>query len=64
MADACDFAAFSCKYIANGLQSRTRLRPEPAALQLTRRQDLLKLDMAAADLSLYHAPDSQPQETP
>ena len=64
MADAFTFEAFSCEYIANVLESRTRLRPEPAALQLTRRQDLLELDMPAADLSLYQAPDSQAQETP
>ncbi len=37
MADAFDYQAFSCEYIANVLESRTRLLPEPAALQLTRR---------------------------
>ena len=56
MADAFDYQAFSCEYIANVLESRTRLLPEPAALQLTRRADLLELDMPAPDLSLYQAP--------
>ncbi len=64
MADAFDYQAFSCEYIANVLESRTRLLPEPAALQLTRRADLLELDMPAPDLSLYQATDSPPEETP
>jgi transposase len=63
MADAFDYQAFSCEYIANVLESRTRLLPEPAALQLTRRADLLELDMPAPDLSLYQATDSPPEET-
>jgi hypothetical protein len=53
MADAFAFQAFSCEYIANLLESRQRLLPEPAALQLTRRQDLLELDLPEPDLSLY-----------
>ena len=53
--DAFTFQAFSCEYIANLLESRARLRPEPAALQLTRRQDLLELDMPEPDLAIYAA---------
>jgi hypothetical protein len=53
MADAFTFQAFSCEYIANLIESRQRLLPEPAALQLTRRQDLLELDMPEPDLTLY-----------
>jgi len=64
MADAFDYQAFSCEYIANVLESRTRLLPEPAALQLTRRQDLLELDMPAPDLSLYHPQADDTEETP
>jgi hypothetical protein len=56
MADAFAFQAFSCEYIANLLESRQRLLPEPAALTLTRRQDLLELDLPAPDLSLYDIP--------
>ena len=55
MADAFAFQAFSCEYIANVLESRARLRPEPGALHLTRRQDLLELDLPEADLSAYTA---------
>ncbi len=55
MADAFTFQAFSCEYIANVLESRARLRPEPGALHLTRRQDLLDLDLPEPDLSAYGA---------
>jgi hypothetical protein len=55
MADAFTFQAFSCEYIANVLESRARLRPEPGALHLTRRQDLLELDLPEPDLSAYGA---------
>jgi transposase len=65
MEDAFTFQAFSCEYIANLLESRQRLRPEPAALQLTRRQDLLELDMPEPDLTIYD-PTTTPKkkETP
>ena len=53
MEDAFTFQAFSCEYIANLLESRQRLLPEPGALHLTRRQDLLDLDMPEPDLSAY-----------
>ena len=55
--DAFAFQAFSCEYIANLLEARARLRPEPAALQLTRRQDLLDLDLPEPDLSAYETAD-------
>ena len=60
MEDAFAFQAFSCEYIANLLESRARLLPEPAALQLTRRQDLLDLDMPEPDLSAYEPADPDP----
>ena len=61
MGDAFTFQAFSCEYIANLLESRQRLLPEPAALQLTRRQDLLELDLPEPDLTLYQADIGQEQ---
>jgi transposase len=64
MADAFVYQAFSCEYIANVLESRARLQPAPAALQLTRRQDLLELEMPAPDLSLYQASDTPREEQP
>lgn len=51
--DALVFQAFSCEYVTNLLESRARKLPEASPLQLTRRQDLLELDIAEPDLSLY-----------
>ncbi len=51
--DAFFFQAFSCEYIANLLEQRSRTLPEPGALHLTRRQDLLEIDVAKPDLSIY-----------
>jgi transposase len=61
MEDAFTFQAFSCEYIANILESRQRLLPEPSALHLTRRQDLLDLEMPEPDLSAYDPTHSQSQ---
>jgi transposase len=51
--DGIAFAAYSCEYIANILEMRARETPEPGALHLTRRQDLLDIEIAPPDLSLY-----------
>lgn len=51
--DALAFDAYSCEYITNLLEARARKLPEASPLQLTRRQDLLELDIAPPDLSLY-----------
>jgi transposase len=51
--DACHFQAFSSEYITNILEQRSRTLPEPAALHLTRRQDLLDIEVAKPDLSIY-----------
>ena len=59
--DALEFQAFSCEYIANLLEQRQRLLPEPGALHLTRRQDLLELELPEPNLGLYGSvgnPDS------
>ena len=53
MEDALHFQAFSCEYIANILEQRSRSLPEPGALHLTRRSDLLDLDVPQPDLSVY-----------
>ena len=57
--DALEFQAFSCEYIANLLEQRQRLLPEPGALHLTRRQDLLDLELPEPNLGLY-ATDGEP----
>jgi transposase len=51
--DGLAFDAFSCEYITNLLEARARALPEASPLQLTRRQDLLELDLEKPDLSLY-----------
>ena len=55
--DGIELAAFSAEYIANILTARRRLSPEPSALQLTRRQDLLELELPQPDLSIYEERD-------
>ena len=58
--DALEFQAFSCEYVANLLESRSRSGlPEPGALHLTRRQDLLDLELPEPNLGLY-ASDGDP----
>jgi hypothetical protein len=61
--DALEFQAFSCEYIANLLEQRQRLLPEPGALHLTRRQDLLDLELPEPNLGLYD-PDPAGPVTP
>lgn len=51
--DALAFEAIGVEYIANLLEQRERLAGPPAALHLTRRQDLLDLDLPPADLTAY-----------
>ena len=51
--DALAFEAYGCEYIANILQQRERPNALPAALHLTRRQDLLELELPPADLNPY-----------
>ena len=51
--DGLELAAFSAEYIAHILAARRRIGAEPAALQLTRRADLLELEIPAPDLSIY-----------
>ena len=65
--DALEFQAFSCEYIANLLEQRQRLLPEPGALHLTRRQDLLDLELPEPNLGLYEThenPDLGPRRNP
>lgn len=59
--DALAFSAFSCEYIANLLAARARALPEASPLQLTRRQDLLDIELAQPDLSLYEVRNHENQ---
>lgn len=53
IADAIVYEAYGCEYIANILEQRERIPTTPSALHLTRRQDLLDLEIPAADLTPY-----------
>lgn len=57
MDDAIQCQAFSSQYIENILQQRQRHTPQPGPLHLTRRADLLEIELPPADLSLYDQPD-------
>jgi transposase len=56
--DAFEFEAFSSDYIANILEQRDRLTVQPGPLHLTRRGDLLDVELAPADLSIYEPKDA------
>ncbi len=58
LADALTFEAYGCDYIANILAQRQRHPATPTALHLTRRQDLLDLELPPADLTPYQSPTS------
>lgn len=57
--DACELQAYRADYIANILEQQRRPLPEPGALHLTRRQDLLELDLPPPDLKTYATPEPQ-----
>ena len=62
--DALEYHAFSSEYIANILEQRARKLPEPGALHLTRREDLLDLELPEPDLSIYQTDQDQNPEDP
>jgi len=62
MADAFKFQAFSCEYIANILEQRTRFQAEPGTLHLTRRKDLLDIEVKKPDLSIYQKMTKEKQD--
>jgi transposase len=51
--DAFELEAFSSDYLVNLLEARERLTPQPGPLHLTRRADLLELELSAPDLGVY-----------
>ena len=57
ISDGLTFEAFSAEYITNILETRTRALPEPGPLQLTRRHDLLDIDIDPPDLNDYKVND-------
>src|SRR5579863_9563882 len=61
ISDGLAFQAFSAEYITNILEARARALPEPGPLQLTRRHDLLDIDIAPPDLNAYEVKDHDPE---
>lgn len=53
MADARESAAYSAEYLHNLLDLRHRFTPEPGPLHVTRRADLLNLELPAPNLDIY-----------
>jgi hypothetical protein len=53
--DALVSEACSSEYIANLVEQRARFTPEASALHLTRRADLLEVQLEQPDLSIYQA---------
>ena len=51
--DAIESQAYSSQYIDNILQQRERHLPPSSPLHLTRRSDLLEIELSPADLTLY-----------
>lgn len=51
--DALHFNAFSCQYIENICDQRSRFNPTAGPLLLTRNQDLLDIQLPAPDLAVY-----------
>lgn len=60
--DSLDLHAVASEAVAFLLESRARTLPEPAALHLTRREDLLDLQLQPPDLSIYDTHPFQEQE--
>jgi transposase len=60
IADALAFHAFSSQYIAHLLDARARAPLLPSSpIALTRRQDLLELELPEPDLSIYKVPTDE-----
>jgi transposase len=53
MADALEFRAFSCDYIANLLEQRKYFSEPQGALHLTRSSDLLDLELKEPNMAVY-----------
>jgi transposase len=60
--DAAELQVFRAEYIANILDQRRRQLPEPGALHLTRRQDLLELDLPAPNLKTYETQEQNNEQ--
>lgn len=62
IADAIEFQAFSSEYIANLIEQRQRIRPEPSPLHVMRNEDLLELQIQEPDMSIYEIDNDNDDE--
>ncbi len=53
LTDCHEFQVYNAAYIANLLEQRARKLPQPGALHLSRREDLLELELPKPDLDAY-----------
>lgn len=53
LADAVEYSAYSAEYIHNILDARRRIMPDAGPLHVTRRSDLLEIDLPEPDLDIY-----------
>jgi len=56
--DAADLQVFRAEYVVNILEQHRRRLPEPGALHLTRRQDLLDLELPPPNLETYETKET------
>jgi transposase len=57
--EALTLEAFGADYIAIMLEQRTRVLPDPGILHLTRKEDLLHLQLPLPNLDLYHTKEKE-----
>jgi len=60
--DALYFHAFSSEYILNLLEQRRNIPPEPSPLHLTRKSDLLELDIEPPDIGIYNLENQENED--
>ena len=62
LADALEYQGFSSEYILNIIDARKRILPEPGPLRVTRRSDLLELELPEPDLDIYDPKEEDEEE--
>ena len=60
--DALYFHAFSSEYVLNLLEQRRNIPPEPGPLHLTRKSDLLELEIEPPNMGIYNIDNKKNEE--